>query len=118
MYSENALSEKDFIIRKSEISKRLEDINAQLGMMTRNSDSVLSDEDFIRQASHLLIQKELQGKNYIYFKNLAANVSPEILKTYMDTILDSVFMVDGRVSSIVFKNGLTHKFSYKDMPTA
>ena len=118
LYSENALSEKDFIIRKSEISKRLEDINAQLGMMTRNSDSVLSDEDFIRQASHLLIQKELQGKNYIYFKNLAANVSPEILKTYMDTILDSVFMVDGRVSSIVFKNGLTHKFSYKDMPTA
>lgn len=113
LYSDNAISEKDFILRKADISKRLDDINAQLGMITRNSDSILSDEDFIKQASHLLIQKELQNKEYIYFKNLAANVSPEILKTYMDTILDSVYMVDGRVSSIVFKNGLTHKFIYQ-----
>ena len=113
LYSDNAISEKDFILRKTGISKRLDDINAQLGMITRNSDSILSDEDFIRQASHLLIQKELQNKEYIYFKNLAANVSPEILKTYMDTILDSVYMVDGRVSYIVFKNGLTHKFIYR-----
>ena len=113
LYSDNAISEKDFILRKADISKRLDDINAQLGMITRNSDSILSDEDFIKQASHLLIQKELQNKEYIYFKNLAANVSPEILKTYMDAILDSVYMVDGRVSSIVFKNGLTHKFIYQ-----
>ena len=72
-------------------------------MITRNSDSILSDEDFIKQASHLLIQKELQSKEYIYFKNLAANVSPEILKTYMDAILDSVYMVDGRVSLHCFQ---------------
>ncbi|MDO4305715.1 MAG: recombinase family protein [Eubacteriales bacterium] len=115
LYSENAMSEKDFILRKADITKRLVDINAQLGMMTKNSDSVLSDEDFIKQASHLLIQKELQDKEYIYFKNLAANVSPEILKTYMSTILDSVYVADGRVSSIIFKNGLSHKFIYADM---
>ena len=101
-------------MRKTDITKSLDDSNAQLGMITRKSDSILSDEDFIRQASHLLIQKELQNKEYIYFKNLAANVSPEILKTYTDTILDSVYMVDGRVSSIVFKNGLTHKFIYQN----
>lgn len=113
LYSENAISEKDFIIRKSTISKRIEEINSQLGMTTKNSDTLLSDEEFIRQASHLLIQKELQGKQYIYFKNLAQNVSPEVLKTYMDTLLDSIHVIDGRVSSITFKNGLTHKFTYK-----
>lgn len=112
LYSENAISEKDFIIRKAAISKRIEEINAQLGM-TANADAVLSDEEFIRQASHLLIQKELQGKQYIYFKNLAQNVSPEVLKTYMDTLLDSIHIIDGQVSSITFKNGLTHKFTYK-----
>lgn len=113
LYSENAISEKDFIIRKSAISKRIEEINSQLGMTAKNADAVLSDEEFIRQASHLLIQKELQGKQYIYFKNLAQNVSPEVLKTYMDTLLDSVHVIDGRVSSITFKNGLTHKFTYR-----
>lgn len=114
LYSENAISEKDFILRKLDITNRLDDINSQLGMITQNSDSVLSDEDFIKQASHLLIQKELQGKQYIYFKNLASNVSPEILKTYMSTILDSVYVTDGKISSIIFKNGLSHKFIYKD----
>ena len=77
--------------------------------------SFMSDEEFIKQASHLLIQKELKDKKYIYFKNLASSVDPDVLKTYMDTILDSIYTTDGKITSIVFKNGLTHKFIYKDM---
>ena len=113
LYSDTSMSEKDFIIRKTEISKCLEEINAMLGMVAKNSEPSLSDEEFVRQASHLLISRELQNRQYIYFKNLAQSVSPEILKVYMETVLDSVLLVDGRVSSIVFRNGLTHKFKYK-----
>lgn len=114
LYSDKALSEKDFIIRKSEITSHLKEINTKLGLMNNNSESLLSDEEFIRQASHLLIQKELEGKKYIYYKKLASTVDPDILKTYMDTILDSIFLIDGHVSSIVFKNGLNHVFNYKE----
>lgn len=114
LYSDKSMSEKDFILRKSEISDHLKSINAQLGLITQNTDSFLSDEEFIKQASHLLIQKELKNRKYIYYKNLATSVDPEILKTYMETILDSIYIIDGRISSIVFKNGLTHKFIYKN----
>ena len=107
------MSEKDFIIRKSEISDHLKSINAQLGLITQDPDALLSDEEFIKQASHLLIQKELKDKKYIYYKNLATSVDPEILRTYMKTILDSVYLTDSHVSAIVFKNGLTQKFIYK-----
>lgn len=113
LYSESAMSEKDFIIRKSEISKRLGDVSAKLGLVSRDTDSSLSDEDFIKQASHLLISKQLAERKYIYFKEFAKSVSPEILKTYLDTILDSVALTDGHVESIIFRNGLTHKFIYK-----
>ena len=113
LYSDSPISEKEFIIKKSEISKNLEDVNSMLGMVSRGADSVLSDEEFVKQASHLLISKELSDRQYIYFKKLAQSVSPEILKTYMETILDSVMVIDGRISSIVFRNGLTHKFIYK-----
>lgn len=113
LYSDNSISEKDFILRKSEITNKLEEINSMLGMVARNVENTLTDEEFIRQASHLLISKELRGRQYIYFRKLAQSVSPEILKTYMDTILDSVAVVDGCVASITFKNGLTHKFSYR-----
>ena len=115
LYSSSAISEKDFILRKSEITSKIESINQQLGMSCYDTEKTLSDEEFIRQASHLLIQKELQNRNYIYFKNLSMNVSPEILKTYMDTILDSVYVSDGLITSITFKNGLTHKFVYENM---
>lgn len=113
LYSEKAMSEKDFIIRKSEITDHLKNINAQLGLMSKDPETFLSDEDFIKQASHLLIQKEMANRNYIYYKNLVAVVEPEILKTYMETILDSIYITDGKVSSIVFKNGLCHRFIYK-----
>jgi site-specific DNA recombinase len=113
LYSEKAMSEKDFIIRKSEITDHLKNINAQLGLMSKDPETFLSDEDFIKQASHLLIQKEMANRNYIYYRNLVAVVEPEILKTYMETILDSIYITDGKVTSIVFKNGLCHKFIYK-----
>lgn len=113
LYSDNAISEKDYILRKKEITDKLEDICSSLGMASRGAESSLSDEDFIRMASHLLISKQLTDRKYIYFRNLAKSVSPEILKEYMDSILDSVMLIDGRVSCIVFKNGLTHKFIYK-----
>lgn len=113
LYSDSPMSEKDFIIKKNEITKNLEEVNSMLGMVSRGADSILTDEEFVKQASHLLISKELSDRQYIYFKKLAQSVSPEILQTYMETILDSVMVIDGRISSIVFRNGLTHKFIYK-----
>lgn len=57
LYSERAMTEKDFIIQKNEISSRIQEINTRLGMVTHDANSTLSDEDFVRQASHLLITK-------------------------------------------------------------
>lgn len=113
LYSEDSFSEKDFIVKKQEITSRLDEINKQLGMVTESGSSTLSDEDFIKQASHLLISSYLQNREYIYFENLVLDVSPEVLQEYLATIIDSVITLDGRVTSITFKNGLTHKFEYQ-----
>ena len=70
LYSDNAISEKDYILRKKEITDKLEDICSSLGMASRGAESSLSDEDFIRMASHLLISKQLTDRKYIYFATL------------------------------------------------
>lgn len=113
LYSESAITEKDFIIKKAEITSRIQEITTKLGMVASPAKTSMSDEEFVKQASHLLIQRKLQGKKYIYYRTLAASVSPDILKSYMETILDSVYISNGKVSSIVFKNGLKHSFTYK-----
>lgn len=113
LYSEHSMSEKDYIVQRTRITSIIQELRVKLGMMRSDPDSGLSDEEFVRQASHLLIAKELKGRDYIYYKNLARDVSPDVLKAYMDVILDSVRTSDGHVSAITFKNGLTHRFVYK-----
>lgn len=114
LYSENTISEKDFIIKKQEITASLEDVQAKLGMVSNSFGSSLSDEEFVRQASHLLISSYLMDRKYIYFRFLAVNTDIDVLHTYMATILDSVIVEKSRVVSITFKNGLTHRFEYFD----
>ncbi len=113
LYSENAIPEKDFNLRKSEISARLAEIQQKLGMLNHDADAMLSDEDFVRQASHLLIASRLNTKEYIYYRNFAQSVSPDVLQAYMQSIIDSILIVDGHITRIVFKNGLTHQFIWK-----
>lgn len=112
LYSDNSMSEKDFIIRKQSIASRIEEINSQLGMVSDSFGTSLSDEDFVRQASHLLISSFLKDKEYIYFRDLAVNTDIDVLHTYMTTILDSIIVDDSKIVSITFKNGMTHKFEY------
>ena len=112
LYSDDTMSEKDFIVQKAEITNRIEEINAQLGMMDASATTSLSDEDFVKMASHLLISSYLQDIEYIYYKRLASEVSPDILQEYLTAIIDSILVLDGRITSITFRNGLTHTFKY------
>lgn len=113
LYAPAPMSQKDFIQHKTQITNKIEEINGQLGMTSKDVNTTISDEEFIQMASHLLIQRELQDKQYIYFRNFAVNIAPEILKSYIDTIFDTIYLKDGKITSITFKNGLTHKFIYK-----
>ena len=112
LYSDNAMPEKDYIIARQEITEKISEINKKLGMVSASASDSLSDEEFVRQASHLLISSWLKDKQYIHFPDLALNVSVDVLHTYMAAIIDSITIKDSHVISITFKNGLTHKFIY------
>jgi len=113
LYSDNPLSEREFILRSAEINDKIEAVNKKLGLISTEASSVLSDEDFVRQASHILVSSLLRDKEYVFYRNIATNTSPEVLHDYFASIIDSVRVYKGRVMSIVFKNGLTHKFLYE-----
>lgn len=112
LYDDKPLPEAEYIAQRAEIISRLEDINRKLGMKQVPQDTALSDEDFIKKASHLLINSRLQGREYIYYKNLAVNTAPDILKEYVTSIIDNIRIADSRIVAITFKNGITHRFQY------
>ena len=74
----------------------------------------MNDEEFIRQASSFILTQKLADKQYIYYENLAESLDPEILKNFFVSILDSIILRDGRPETLVFRNGLSHTFTYKD----
>lgn len=114
LYAGNPISEEDYIHRKEEITQKIEAINKKLGMMNTEAAASLSDSEFVRKASYLLIAHELQNKEYIYFKGLCECVSMDVLESYMRAIIDSIFVKYGHITAITFKNGLTHEFEYAD----
>lgn len=115
LYADNPISEKDFIIRKQALEDYLKEINENLGMIDRGRGiETISDENFIKRASYFIMSKELAGKDYIYFKKLAMDMDPEILQGFFHEIIDSIIMDGSNVKEIIFRNGLSNTFYYKN----
>lgn len=115
LYSEDVMSEKEYVIEKSKLVESLESINEQIGMMNPESwNQSVSDEIFVQRASEFIIAQNLSGRSYINYKRLAMSVDAEVLKTFIQGIIDNISVMDGRIQSIVFKNGLSHSFTFRE----
>ncbi len=115
LYSDGEMSEREYFTKKHEITDQLQEINEAIGLMSQESwAQTMSDSDFLQQASTFILTQKLSDRQYIYFESLAKSTDPEILKNFFLAILDSVTLKDGRVDTVVFRNGLSHKFNYKN----
>lgn len=119
LYSEASMSEREYITRKQQITDRLQEINESIGLMSQEPwERTMEDEEFIRQASSFILTQELADKQYVYFRRLAESLDAEVLKSFFNSLIDSVILRDGRPEKIVFKNGISHTFTYKEKPEA
>lgn len=115
LYSDNAMSEKEYIIEKSKLVESLESINEQIGVANPETWSQpMSDEIFVQRASGFIIAQNLSDRSYINYKRLAMSVDADVLRTFIQGIIDNISVMDGRIQSIVFKNGLSHSFKYRE----
>ena len=114
LYSEDAMSESEYIIQRAKLTDALDEINEQIGFASSGGwQQSISDETFIQRASQFIITQKLTGRNYVNYKRLAMSVDAEALQSFVRSIIDSITMDTGRVKIIIFKNGLSHTFVYK-----
>ena len=91
LYSDDSISEREYLVRKQQITDRLQEINEAIGMMSQEPwMRTMNDEEFIRQASSFILTQKLADKQYIYYESLAESLDPEILKNFFVSILDSI----------------------------
>lgn len=111
---EEAISQKDYIFKKRDFQKRLEEIDEEINISKQKSEDKTSDV-FIDYAQHFLITKEMQQARQVDYRELSEIVGREALSDFMHTIIDNIVVIDKRVQSITFKNGITHTFAYKSL---
>ena len=115
LYSQDAMSNSEFVIQKNKLTEALDVVTEQIGFASSDAwQQSISDEVFVQRASEFIIAQKLSGRSYINYKRLATSVDSGVLKSFIASIIDSIIILDGRVKTIVFRNGLTHTFVAKE----
>lgn len=111
---EDSISQKDYVFKKRDFQERLEEIDDEINTLKQKGEEKTSDV-FVDNAQHFLITKEMQQARNVDYRDLSDTVGREALSDFMHTIIENVVVLDKRVQSITFKNGITHTFAYKSL---
>lgn len=114
LYGDEQLPEKDYIISRKRILDDLEEIDEKLEQFCGqpNDNSVATDE-FVTKASYFIMIEKMLGDGFSDFYEYIRNIDPNVPKNFIKSIIESITVEDGRVKTIVFKNGIQHNFFYK-----
>lgn len=115
LYSEDSMSEKDYILEQKALIDKLEATDERISEIDAEAaaSTSMTDEEFLAKASYFLLSQELQGKRNIDYVKFITSADPLILKDFIKNVTTNFCIKNGRVISILFKNGIEIKFFYK-----
>lgn len=114
LYGDEDIDKTSFLKEQRELKddiKRQEAILARYESTDRTLDEMNEDE-FEAKASYVIMAKMLTGEFDPSYDIVCKTLDPMVLQRFFKSIIDKVGIVDGRVSWIRFRNGITHKFMY------
>jgi len=117
LFSDEAMSEKDFLFKKRDIVQNIDIINSKIKAVYEKSiaSKVITDLSFLKKAGYFLINQELINKVHIDYRKLLDTVAIDLIKDFVQTVIKKVVVNDKKVISITFVNGIVHKFAYKEI---
>lgn len=65
------------------------------------------------RGSYFLMLEDLVQDSYIDFERYIRSFDRAVQKSFLASSIDHIDADDGRVAAITFKNGITHRFTYK-----
>lgn len=115
LFEDDAMSEKEYLMSKRELEGTLSDIENELSALEADTaDTKYDDMSFISTASGFLIAHQIASGEHINYRELACAVDAKVLKDFANSVIERIVLLDGRVASIEFKNGLVHEFLYRE----
>lgn len=114
LYSDSGMSEREYASERNKIISELQDIEKRLGeIRSEDQETMISSEDFISRASYFVMVENLIGDAKIDYKKFSQTVDKSIQKSFFTSIIAEIDIVNGKVTSVVFKNAITVRFKYE-----
>lgn len=119
LYDSDSMSKEEFASRRKELSQKVEALEGQIEQAKKAAaGGGLADMEFIKKASAFLVAQRIASKKHIDYLQMALDLDNEILKDFVDQVIDQIVVLDGRVQKIIFVNGLEHDFIYESPAVA
>ncbi len=115
LYSEDTMSEADYIIERKSLTDSLEDVCTRLDQLEASEAwaTSMSDEEFIAKASYFIMAQNLLDRRHVNYENFVRHIDPAVPKNFIGSIVQNFCIRDGKIVAILFKNGIKHQFFYK-----
>ena len=116
LYDEDAISEREYILKKKELTEAVERIDSRLNEIDAHNDTSFSmtDAEFIEKTAWFIMNQDLQDKRFINFESTIRKNDAKIIKSFLGSVIKKIVIYDGKILSIRFKNGIEHKFLYEE----
>jgi len=119
LYDPDTLTKEEFAKKKKELSAKVASFDKQIEEYQKRSANEPADLSFIKKASAFLVAQRIASKKHLDFVEMALTLDNEIIKDFVNQVIEEIVVLDGRVQSIQFLNGLKHEFIYQapaDLP--
>lgn len=115
LYDDEAMPEKDFILERNNIERQLSDTEKHMEALAATGLASSEDSaDFLKRASYYIMVNKLVEDSSIDYEKFARALDPHAIRDFVLSIVQEIEAIDGRISSITFRNGTVHKFKYKE----
>lgn len=110
LFEDNDMSKKDYFLKKNKITDKIKELNKKINETQSIDASVYNFKFFLDVTTLELSTKLIEGN--IKVKELIQNVGRELIKDFINNLIDKIIVKDRQVLSLQFKNGLNVTFIY------
>ena len=114
LFADDAMDEKEYLATKRELEEKVIHIKNKIIHIEEETTFQAVDEmSFIKSASSFLVSYKIQSGDHIVYSDFAATIDDKTLKDFIGMTIEWIWIKDGKVSSIQFRNGLENVFLYR-----
>lgn len=110
LFEDHDMSEKDYFLKKNKITDKIKELNKKINESQSIDSSIYNLKFFLDVTTLELSSKLLRGN--LRIKELIQSVGRELIKDFVNNLIDKIIVKDRMVLSLKFKNGLNVTFIY------